>query len=105
VLSVPEGVDVRKVDLSIELQILAFHAQRRGAVTRRGDSGRDGPLPSRRLESVPAGNLGLEVAAELAVTGRLDVAAGLTGAGARGVDGEPDSRTPDYTTGVQAVGT
>jgi len=32
VLSVPEGVDVRKVDLSIELQILAFHAQRRSTV-------------------------------------------------------------------------
>ena len=31
VLNVPEGVDVRKVDLSIELQILAFHAQRRYA--------------------------------------------------------------------------
>src|SRR5712691_8174757 len=31
VLNVPEGVDVRKVDLSIELQILAFHAQRRTA--------------------------------------------------------------------------
>jgi redox-sensing transcriptional repressor len=31
VLNVPEGVDVRKVDLSIELQILAFHAQRRVA--------------------------------------------------------------------------
>ena len=29
VLSVPDGVDVRKVDLSIELQILAFHAQRK----------------------------------------------------------------------------
>jgi redox-sensing transcriptional repressor len=29
VLAVPEGVDVRKVDLSTELQILAFHAQRR----------------------------------------------------------------------------
>jgi redox-sensing transcriptional repressor len=29
VLSVPHGVDVRKVDLSTELQILAFHAQRR----------------------------------------------------------------------------
>ncbi|MGH3327995.1 MAG: redox-sensing transcriptional repressor Rex [Streptomycetales bacterium] len=28
-LSVPEGVYVRKVDLSIELQILAFHEQRR----------------------------------------------------------------------------
>jgi redox-sensing transcriptional repressor len=32
VLNVPPGVDVRKVDLSIELQILAFHAQRRSVV-------------------------------------------------------------------------
>ena len=32
VLNVPTGVDVRKVDLSIELQILAFHAQRRAVV-------------------------------------------------------------------------
>ncbi len=31
VLSVPEGVDVRKVDLSIELQILAYHEQRKSA--------------------------------------------------------------------------
>ncbi len=29
VLSVPRGVDVRRVDLSTELQILAFHAQRK----------------------------------------------------------------------------
>ncbi|MDT3398864.1 redox-sensing transcriptional repressor Rex [Streptomyces sp. B1866] len=29
VLAVPDGVDVRKVDLSIELQILAFHEQRK----------------------------------------------------------------------------
>jgi redox-sensing transcriptional repressor len=29
VLSAPEGVDVRKVDLSIELQILAYHEQRK----------------------------------------------------------------------------
>ncbi len=29
VLSVPQGVDVRKVDLSIELQILAYHVQRK----------------------------------------------------------------------------
>ena len=28
-LSVPEGVDVRKVDLASELQILAFHEQRK----------------------------------------------------------------------------
>ena len=31
VLAVPETVDVRKVDLSIELQILAFHEQRKAA--------------------------------------------------------------------------
>jgi redox-sensing transcriptional repressor len=30
VLAVPEGVEVRKVDLAVELQILAFHEQRRG---------------------------------------------------------------------------
>lgn len=29
VLTVPEGVEVRKVDLAVELQILAFHEQRR----------------------------------------------------------------------------
>ncbi len=31
VLSVPEGVDLRKVDLSIELQILSFHEHRKSA--------------------------------------------------------------------------
>ena len=36
VLSVPAGVDLRKVDLSIELQILSFHAQRKAAVARLG---------------------------------------------------------------------
>jgi redox-sensing transcriptional repressor len=30
VLAVPDGVDVRNVDLAIELQILSFHEQRRG---------------------------------------------------------------------------
>ena len=29
VLSVPDGVDVRKVDLGIELQILSFHEYRK----------------------------------------------------------------------------
>jgi len=33
VLRVPDGVDVRKVDLASELQILAFHAHRRAADT------------------------------------------------------------------------
>lgn len=32
VISVPDGVDVRKVDLSIELQILAYHEQRKSQV-------------------------------------------------------------------------
>jgi redox-sensing transcriptional repressor len=35
ILSVPDHVDVRKVDLSIELQILAFHAQRKASVADR----------------------------------------------------------------------
>jgi redox-sensing transcriptional repressor len=34
-LTVPAGVSVRKVDLSIELQILAFHEQRKAASTAR----------------------------------------------------------------------
>ncbi|MFT4010617.1 MAG: redox-sensing transcriptional repressor Rex [Nocardioidaceae bacterium] len=32
VLTVPDGVDVRQVDLSIELQILAYHEQRKSVV-------------------------------------------------------------------------
>ena len=32
VLTVPDGVDVRKVDLSIELQILAYHEQRKSGL-------------------------------------------------------------------------
>jgi len=79
VLSVPSGVDVRKVDLSIELQILAFHAQRRGTSAAQGNGARDATSPSRRLESVPTGDLGMNA--------------------------EPDRPTHDYTTGVQAVGT
>jgi redox-sensing transcriptional repressor len=75
VLSVPSGVDVRKVDLSIELQILAFHAQRRGAVARSGTRERAEGRAGRLLESVP-------VAAAL----RADA-------------------DQDYRTGVQAVGT
>jgi redox-sensing transcriptional repressor len=34
VINVPEGVDIRKVDLSIELQILSFHEQRKAALSR-----------------------------------------------------------------------
>jgi redox-sensing transcriptional repressor len=38
-LAVPDGVDVRKVDLSIELQILSFHEQRKSMTPRRGQVG------------------------------------------------------------------
>jgi redox-sensing transcriptional repressor len=31
-LDVPQGVDVRRVDLATELQILAFHEQRKAEV-------------------------------------------------------------------------
>ncbi|URM90232.1 redox-sensing transcriptional repressor Rex [Streptomyces sp. MRC013] len=54
VLSVPDGVDVRKVDLSIELQILAFHEQRKagedGAVVGVGEAG----LPSAAVGAAPS---------------------------------------------------
>ncbi|WP_067480979.1 redox-sensing transcriptional repressor Rex [Actinomadura hibisca] len=46
VLSVPDGVDVRKVDLSIELQILAFHEQRKAG-------GPDGYAPPASGEDPP----------------------------------------------------
>jgi redox-sensing transcriptional repressor len=40
VLAVPDSVDVRKVDLSIELQILAFHEQRKSAAALADGDGR-----------------------------------------------------------------
>jgi redox-sensing transcriptional repressor len=40
---VPDGVDVRKVDLSIELQILAFHEQRKAGEEAEAAAGRKGP--------------------------------------------------------------
>lgn len=54
-LSVPQGVDVRKVDLSTELQILAFHEQRKAPTARQ----RMPSMPS--VPSVPSVSL-LEVA-------------------------------------------
>ena len=44
VLSVPDGVDVRKVDLAIELQILSFHAHRKTATSNPSTAGLT-PLP------------------------------------------------------------
>jgi redox-sensing transcriptional repressor len=72
VLSVPDGVDVRKVDLSIELQILAFHAQRRSVVQvlHRGE----------RDAAVPAGNgISGSTGRTLALNGDGQVAAEAVG--------------------------
>ena len=82
VLNVPDGVDVRKVDLSIELQILAFHAQRRSVVRVPRHRDHDlGARPGRRrggLESVgTAGISGTEGA--LALDGDDVVAAEAVG--------------------------
>jgi redox-sensing transcriptional repressor len=49
VLSVPEGVDVRKVDLAIELQILSFHEHRKAALTALPGAGASG------LTALPGG--------------------------------------------------
>ncbi len=51
VLSVPDGVDVRKVDLAIELQILSFHEHRKAALTALPASSRAGrvALPGGRV--------------------------------------------------------
>ncbi|MFB9238887.1 redox-sensing transcriptional repressor Rex [Plantactinospora siamensis] len=53
VLAVPENVDVRKVDLAIELQILSFHEHRKATLTglpgNRGGSGGNFPALPRAL--------------------------------------------------------
>jgi len=51
-LSVPDGVDVRRVDLATELQILAFHEQRKQIESRQVPGTRPVPLPS-PLSGVP----------------------------------------------------
>lgn len=52
VLSVPEGVDVRKVDLAVELQILSFHEHRKASAN---GSAMRAALNGRRAEEVVSG--------------------------------------------------
>ena len=79
VLSVPEGVDVRKVDLALELQILSFHEARK-----RGSSVRT-PQPRQRAASGGRGR---------AVDAKTGEAVRVTGR-----DGGPDGAGPDSATG------
>jgi redox-sensing transcriptional repressor len=53
VLTVPAGVDLRKVDLSIELQILAFHEQRKAAEVPVAVNGRPNVAAQRTTTAVP----------------------------------------------------
>jgi redox-sensing transcriptional repressor len=46
VLGVPDGVTVRRVDLSTELQILAFHQQRQAAAQLASEAGPGGEPPA-----------------------------------------------------------
>jgi redox-sensing transcriptional repressor len=57
VLAVPTGVEVRKVDLATELQILAFHEQRRTAPTDAADSTDAAPAGSAPARPTPAGSM------------------------------------------------
>jgi redox-sensing transcriptional repressor len=96
VLSVPSGVDVRKVDLSIELQILAFHAQRRSAVASE-ESGQELAAAGRRRGRGARQELGL--AGRPVAKKHPDIGAGQDLAVALEAAGL------DYRTGAQAVGT
>lgn len=54
VLAVPEGVDVRKVDLAIELQILSFHEHRKSSLIELDGTARaTGPATARRAADAP----------------------------------------------------
>jgi redox-sensing transcriptional repressor len=88
VLNVPSGVDVRKVDLSIELQILAFHAQRRGAMLPPRDRGPG----SRPVDGLPGGGSAPGEDVDVDVVVEASKTAGLGAA-------------DDYEAGAQAVGT
>jgi redox-sensing transcriptional repressor len=63
VLSVPDGVDVRKVDLSIELQILSFHENRKAFGAQPNQFAKK--QPPGRLTTLPGGAAGTPPAREV----------------------------------------
>ncbi|RNG23515.1 redox-sensing transcriptional repressor Rex [Streptomyces botrytidirepellens] len=84
VLSVPEGVDVRKVDLSIELQILAFHEQRK--------AGEEATPPER--ETAGTGEPGVATTPKPSAAASHRPAAGGPG-GTGGHSGDGNRQGPD----------
>ncbi|MEU7257667.1 redox-sensing transcriptional repressor Rex [Streptomyces rimosus] len=93
VLTVPDGVDVRKVDLSIELQILAFHEQRKaGEDAGHDDEGSDDARAVAAREARRAVREVREAAAKAAPAAAAD---GSTGASDRkGPDGDVPAVMP-----------
>ena len=92
VLNVPDGVDVRKVDLAIELQILSFHEHRKAALT---------GLPAGSEADVPAGAGGGMSGGSGATGGLTALPGGLSGTGTAGSAPTGSLRSTD----AKAVGT
>ncbi|MEU9134173.1 redox-sensing transcriptional repressor Rex [Kitasatospora sp. NPDC048540] len=89
VLTVPDGVDVRKVDLSIELQILAFHEQRKAGE----EPGQDGGMLDRAPGPVRAAAAKLRRAAGGAKGEPAKTEAAKTRSG-KGTDGDRSAVMP-----------
>ncbi|MEE1798177.1 redox-sensing transcriptional repressor Rex [Streptomyces sp. NPDC101062] len=70
VLSVPEGVDVRKVDLSIELQILAFHEQRKAGEGAAAEAALAAMTPAERASTAGVAETTSAPPADTAPSGR-----------------------------------
>jgi redox-sensing transcriptional repressor len=82
VLDVPEGVMVRKVDLSTELQILAFHEQRRLASQLATDGGLDVAATATTTATAASGpGAGAVTSGVPVVTGDLGDVDGIGGVG------------------------
>ncbi|WP_374986441.1 redox-sensing transcriptional repressor Rex [Streptomyces fradiae] len=95
VLSVPDGVDVRKVDLSIELQILAFHEQRKAG----DDAGAVLPDAAAVRAATAAASAAAQAPAAAPAATAADAGTGAgtaagTGAGRKGPDGDVPAVMP-----------
>ncbi|MFI8966717.1 redox-sensing transcriptional repressor Rex [Streptomyces sp. NPDC053493] len=90
VLSVPDGVDVRKVDLSIELQILAFHEQRKAGEEPGAETAADTGAATAALAADRAA--GAEPGADSAVV--PSASRGVEDGGRKGPDGDMPAVMP-----------
>lgn len=93
VLTVPDGVDVRKVDLSIELQILAFHEQRKsGEGERDALSAEGGGRRAGERDALSVEGSGQEE--QSAVTAPAPTGAGPAGGRQQGPEGDVPAVMP-----------